>query len=1147
MRNLLFILGLSFLSLIGLAQNPGDTIVVETFNYNQTYGVNQWSPGIRDTMIDFPNDTSISYERVLMYYNIRCKNGLVSPAVSGQTDIGCGEWDISCNTYITDSSKTDSVLSRTNSHVITNFMGTQFHYANRAMNDYLAYLQRQVLLDSTLADTQVVVGAGMASQPVLPGAGKEVKVQFVLPKSTLLQAGLSVGDLDALTLHLSNGPANYRMFRVRIAHSSDSVLLENELINSALTEVYFHDITLDSGLNRIQFYTPFSWNGNDHLLIEVSYSNKQSGPDLSALIDAAYPGSAIYSADKKAFRFNGSNYAVATGYKGIPGGANRTIEAWIRTGVTGKDIISWGSNNTGKKWIFRVNSTGGLRVEINGGYTIGTTNLDDNQWHHVAMVMNGSSINNIQFYVDGNLESISSISNLTVNTDSANGIDVVLSQGFHSRYWDGDMSEIRVWSSALSANDIKKWMHRKLDNTHPDYSNLELYYTFDNHTGDTIIDKSGHQRNALVYNNAFRNAIYGKDLFSGFEVQPIVPKVTLLQGNYLLSISTDTVLDTVQRAANSVKTYQIVSHAGTQLSDDVSLVSDTLLWEAGDEYTLDPITGVILDTHTVAAAGSINIQTLEYFKRYPMKFEIMSFVTPYGINLDLGPNGKTWTFDVTDFLPILHGTKRMTVERGGQWMEDMDIRFAYIVGTPARDVLDMRQLWRVDKKSYTDIINNNSFEPRMIHKHPSGQMFKVRSAITGHGQEGEFISRNHYIDINGGSVDFSWPVWKNCNDNPIYPQGGTWIYSRAGWCPGAPTNLKEMDITSLVAASDSFEIDYSMSNASGSSNYIVNNQLVTYGAPNFQYDAMLLDVKAPSKKVEYARSNMICQMPEIVIRNTGEQTITSMEIHYWVNGNTNPNVHQWTGNLDFLEEISVVLDADSALWSAVVPGENVFHAQIVKVNLQSDEYALNNTYHSPFEIPDVIPSDFIIFLYTNNAPSETSYKIYGEDMQLLHSRSGFAAHKLYRDTFQLGVGCYTLEVLDSDGDGLSFFANNDGNGYINIRDINNAMVKNFDPDFGGKITFHFTIDFPLRYEEIHKPLEANIYPNPSDGRFTIEFSREGAEQIQVWDAVGRMVYQQDISSSDKSHTLDLSKHDPGIYLVKVLNQKEEKQFKVILR
>ena len=79
-----------------LPQSVGDTIVIESFNYSQTYGINQWSPGIRDTMINFPNDTSISFEKVLMLYNIRCKDGNVSPPQSGQTDIGCGEWDASC-------------------------------------------------------------------------------------------------------------------------------------------------------------------------------------------------------------------------------------------------------------------------------------------------------------------------------------------------------------------------------------------------------------------------------------------------------------------------------------------------------------------------------------------------------------------------------------------------------------------------------------------------------------------------------------------------------------------------------------------------------------------------------------------------------------------------------------------------------------------------------------------------------------------------------------------------------------------------------------------------------------------------------------------------------------------------------------------
>ena len=56
-----------------------------------------------------------------------------------------------------------------------------------------------------------------------------------------------------------------------------------------------------------------------------------------------------------------------------------------------------------------------------------------------------------------------------------------------------------------------------------------------------------------------------------------------------------------------------------------------------------------------------------------MAFQIMSFVTPYGAYLDLGVDGKTWYFDVTDYSPILKGSKNMTMSGGGQWQEDMNI------------------------------------------------------------------------------------------------------------------------------------------------------------------------------------------------------------------------------------------------------------------------------------------------------------------------------------------------------------------------------------------------------------------------------------------------------------------------------------------
>ena len=117
-KNTLLILGL-FISLCSSAQMPGDTIIVNTFNYGS---------GTRDSVIQFPNNPAIRYEKVLMLYNMRCKNGLVSPGIAGQTNIGCGEWDYSCNTYITDSSRVDSSMSTRASHTISNFTGSSFPY-----------------------------------------------------------------------------------------------------------------------------------------------------------------------------------------------------------------------------------------------------------------------------------------------------------------------------------------------------------------------------------------------------------------------------------------------------------------------------------------------------------------------------------------------------------------------------------------------------------------------------------------------------------------------------------------------------------------------------------------------------------------------------------------------------------------------------------------------------------------------------------------------------------------------------------------------------------------------------------------------------------------------------------------------------------
>ena len=53
-------------------------------------------------------------------------------------------------------------------------------------------------------------------------------------------------------------------------------------------------------------------------------------------------------------------------------------------------------------------------------------------------------------------------------------------------------------------------------------------------------------------------------------------------------------------------------------------------------------------------------------------FEIGRFITPYGINLTLGPQGFTWIFDVTDYAPLLQGQVDLSA---GNQQELIDLKF----------------------------------------------------------------------------------------------------------------------------------------------------------------------------------------------------------------------------------------------------------------------------------------------------------------------------------------------------------------------------------------------------------------------------------------------------------------------------------------
>ncbi|MFP5471294.1 MAG: LamG-like jellyroll fold domain-containing protein [Bacteroidia bacterium] len=1126
---------LFFFSTSFLFASAQDTVEVQSFSYKSL---------TRDTVVDFPS-TGDTYHKIIMSYNMRCHDATVSSSGNnwGPHQGGCGEWDYSCNLYLTDSTRVDSIYSYTPSHSISGFSGTTYNYSISPTYYYIQTTQKDVTVNSSAPTNHSVYSGGSTINDLLETNTNSGKSHYLYLASELASASMSAGDIYGLTFNVVSASSDANFLRVKMKQTSSSSLDENSPELTGFTEVYYRNTAFTNGSNYLQFYQPFSWDGSSNIIVELSFTNSTtsnntefdggsvgfnaslissgnhfpefSGHDLK--LSAAPMSSISNEITIMAWTYGNPNIMPADSYffEGKDASGNRQVNVHL---PWSNSRVYWDCGNDG---------SGYDRID-----NAANTSDFEGQWNHWTFVKNAST-GEMKIYLNGNLWHSGTGKSKTIDIQS---FSLGHSDGGNGIY-NGYVDEFSIWNKALNEATIQAWMNTSITASHPDYANLVAYYNLNEGTGTTVNDASVNAETGTFDILPTWRYDRGDKVDKFFIATTNRPSIEFTQGTFDIIVNDITVLDSVENTINTVKEFGISPNYGSTIHDDIITVSTNNYWTAGTFPIYDE-NGTQVGSKTFAADGSITISELTYYRRFPSKYELLSLVTPYGNGLNLGQNGRTFLFDITDFEPILKNKRRLTVERGGEWQEELDVKFYFIKGTPVREIKNIQPIWRDAAESYTNIISGRVLEDRSITLDPTASSYKIRSSITGHGQEGEFVQRTHFLNLNGGSKEFSWNVWKECSENPMFPQGGTWIYDRAGWCPGMATDVRTSILDPYVNPGDVVTIDYGLNTASGDSRYIVNHHLVSYGVPNFTLDAAIIDVKKPSTINQYLKFNPACNLPTITIQNTGTTTLNSLEISYKVKGGTTL-IYNWTGTLSFLQTKEVELPVnDISFWDSG-SGEYVFEVSINSPNGGADEYAFNNTYTSAFTPFDKYTGSLEFLLRTNKSPSQNSYKLFDANGNTILNKGGFSASTTYLEELNLTAGCYTLEFYDTGDDGLSFWANSaQGSGYFRLRE-NGATAINFEPDFGGIFRYDFYSDGTIGTKTIEKITSISTYPNPTENNVVLEMKGyEGKTVIiELTNAIGQIVIKENIKVTKDvfEKSINLSHQHSGIYLLKIIN------------
>jgi hypothetical protein len=482
-----------------------------------------------------------------------------------------------------------------------------------------------------------------------------------------------------------------------------------------------------------------------------------------------------------------------------------------------------------------------------------------------------------------------------------------------------------------------------------------------------------------------------------------------------------------------------------------------------------------MDRVKIVRKGGVNGEYINY--------EIGRMLTPYGSNFKEGWS-YTWSIDVTDFQAFLRDSVEIEYIHSGYespdlgW--DLTLDFDVLFGPQVADYISVTKMWDGNFQ-YGNPENpiEKQLTPIKVNRSENAAFGRFRIQHTGHGMDepsgcSEFCSRWRELKFDNEVVDHR-DMWKDCGNNPLYPQGGTWIFDRAYWCPG---DLQVPDIVDIPLKNNVHMLDLDMEPMTATNIDQPKEQITSYffqfAEPNNNNDVAIEEIIAPSNKDNYNRFNPTGFNPIIRIRNLGKQDLTKLTIVYKTIGFEEKYL-KWKGRLGFYETALITLPGEILAKS----GLNSFSVILEEPNGKEDEWDGDNSMTSEFYDIPTIPSKFVVEFMTNNKPKDNWISIVNSSFDTVFAKTPemLDSATTYLDTLELTEGNYFLNLVDTAGEGLEFwFLADAGYGRLRLKDIDGNLIHLFESDCGNGQFYAFRADNETKVDTTIAHLSVNIYP-----------------------------------------------------------------------